>query len=89
MKRLSKFIPMAALALGLVGALSSFTMSEDSNLTTNIQGYVKLNPMGTQCQESIKCSDDGAQLCTVGATQVFGKSGGVDSPCTWELRRNH
>ena len=89
MKRLSKFVPMAVLALGLVGALSSFTTSKDSKLTTNIQGYIRLNPMGTQCEASVKCADDFGPLCTVGATQVWGKTGGIDSPCTVELKRNH
>lgn len=88
MKRLSKFIPMAALALGLVGALSSFTVNKDSKLTTNIQGYVKLNPMGTQCESSILCADDFGPLCTVGTTQVWGKAT-PNGPCTVELRRNH
>jgi hypothetical protein len=88
MKRFSKFIPMAALALGLLGALSSFTVNDNAKETVDIQGYVQLNEMGTECDISIKCSDDGAQLCTVGATQVFGKLS-VNAPCTWELRRNH
>ena len=87
MKRLSKFIPMAALALGLVGALSSFTMSEDANLTTNIQGYVKLNPMGTECESSILCSNDPGPLCTVGTTQIWGKD--FNGNCVVELKRNH
>lgn len=80
---------MAVLALGLVGALSSFTVNKESKLTTNIQGYIRLNPMGTQCEASVKCADDFGPLCTVGATQVWGKTGGVDSPCTVELKRNH
>ena len=88
MKKFSKFIPMAVLALGLVGALSSFTVNKDAKLTTNIQGYVKLNPMGTQCEASILCSDDGIQLCTVGTTQIWGKVNGT-GPCTFELKRNH
>ena len=88
MKKFSKFIPMAVLALGLVGALSSFTVNKDSKVTTNIQGYVKLNPMGTQCESSIKCADDFGPLCTVGTTQIWGKVGGTGA-CTVELRRNH
>jgi hypothetical protein len=87
MKRLSKFIPMAVLALGLVGALSSFE-SKDSKLTINRQGYVKLNPMGTQCEVSILCADDFGPLCTVGTTQIWGKAT-ANGPCTVELRKNH
>lgn len=87
MKRFSKFIPMAVLALGLVGALSSFTVNKDSNLAINIPGYVKANPFGTVCNSSIMCSDDGVQLCTVGATQIWGKN--ASGNCVVELRRNH
>ncbi|MGL2965903.1 hypothetical protein [Flavobacterium sp. XGLA_31] len=89
MKRLNKFIPMAVLALGLVGALSSFTTDKDSKFTTNIQGYIQLDPMGTQCEASVKCADDFGPLCTVGTTQVWGKTGDINSPCTRELRKNH
>lgn len=90
MKRLSKFIPMAVLALGLVGALSSFTVNKDAKLAINIPGYLKLNPMGTQCEASIQCADDFGPLCTVGtsSTQVWGKVNGT-GPCTVELRKNH
>jgi len=70
MKRLSKFIPMAVVALGLVGALSSFTTRNDGKDTVNIQGYVKGNPQGTVCTASIMCSDDAGPLCTVGTTQI-------------------
>lgn len=87
MKRFSKFIPMAVVALALVGALSSFTVNKDSKETINIQGYLKANPFGTVCNTSIMCSDDGIQLCTVGSTQVWGKDGSGN--CVVELRRNH
>lgn len=87
MKKFSKFIPMAALALGLVGALSSFTTSTEAKDTINIQGYLKANPFGTVCNTSIMCSDDGLQLCTVGSTQVWGKDGSGN--CVVELKRNH
>ena len=87
MKRLSKFIPMAVVALALVGALSSFTTSKDSKLAINIPGFVKVNPLGTQCNTSIMCSDDVAALCTVGTTQIWGKD--ASGKCVVELYRNH
>ncbi|WP_162127507.1 hypothetical protein [Flavobacterium phycosphaerae] len=87
MKRLSKFIPMAVLALGLVGALSSFTSSNNAKDTVNIQGYLKANPFGTVCNTSIMCSDDIGPLCTVGSTQVWGKD--ANGNCVVELKRNH
>jgi hypothetical protein len=87
MKRLSKFIPMAVLALGLVGALSSFTTSKSAKVTINIPGFVKLNPQGTVCDASVMCSDDPGPLCTFGTTQIWGKN--ADGKCVVELRRNH
>lgn len=78
---------MAVLALGLVGALSSFTTRSEAKKTSNIQGYVRANPLGTKCNTSIMCSDDGLQLCTVGATQIWGKDSFGN--CVVELRRNH
>ena len=87
MKRFSKFIPMAVIALGIVGALSSFTMSKDSKLTINVPGFVKLNPAGTQCNTSIMCADDGGPLCTSGTTQIWGKD--ASGKCVVELYRNH
>lgn len=84
MKRFSKFIPMAVIALGIVGALSSFTTSKDS---INIPGFVKLNPAGTQCNTSIMCSDDVGPLCTSGTTQIWGKD--ASGKCVVELYRNH
>ena len=87
MKRLSKLIPMAVIALGMFGALSSFTTSNDSKLTVNIPGFIKANPLGTQCNTSVMCADDGGPLCTSGTTQVWGKDG--SNKCVVELYRNH
>ena len=88
MKRLSKFIPMAVLALGLVGALSSFTVSKDSKkLTINIPAYVQQNPLGTVCTSSLMCADDGTDICTSGSVQIWGKNGSGN--CVVKLFRNH
>ncbi|TBX68355.1 hypothetical protein EZL74_08575 [Flavobacterium silvisoli] len=87
MKRFSKFIPMAVLALGLVGALSSFTTSKNSKLTINIPGFVQLNPQGTQCSTSIMCSDDVGPLCTFGGNNLWGKD--ASGNCVVKLYRNH
>ena len=87
MKRLSKFIPMAVLALGIFGAMSSFTVSKDSKLAINIQGYTRANPQGTVCNTSIMCANDFGPVCTVGTTQVWDKD--VLGNCVVELKRNH
>jgi hypothetical protein len=86
MKRFSKFIPMAVVAIAMVGALSSFE-SKDSKETINIQGYTRVVPDGSVCNTSSMCSDDGLQLCTFGSTQVWGKDGA--GKCVVELKRNH
>lgn len=87
MKRLSKFIPMAVIALGIFGALSSFTTSSDSKVAINIPGFIKANPLGTVCNTSVMCSDDFDVLCKSGTTQVWGKDG--TGKCVVELYRNH
>lgn len=87
MKRFQKFIPMAFLALGMVGALSSFTMRPESKKAINIQGYLRVNPLGTQCNASVMCADDFGPICTVGSTQVWGKDAAGN--CVVELKRNH
>lgn len=87
MKRFSKFIPMAVVALALVGALSSFTSSENADVAINIQGFVKANPLGTVCNTSIMCSDDVGPLCTSGTTQIWGKD--ASNKCVVQLYRNH
>lgn len=87
MKRFSKFIPMAVVALGIVGALSSFSSSNSSKVAINIPGFVKANPLGTVCNSSIMCSNDVAPLCTSGTTQIWGKD--ASGKCVVELYRNH
>lgn len=87
MKKFSKFIPMAVLALGIVGALSSFTVSKNSKVAINIPAFVKVNPLGTQCNTSLMCSNDPGPLCTSGTTQIWGKD--ASGKCVVELYRNH
>ncbi|MEO5777378.1 MAG: hypothetical protein ABIQ27_10750 [Flavobacterium sp.] len=87
MKRFSKFIPMAVLALGLVGALSSFTVSNNAKKTINIPGFIQVNPLGTQCSTSIMCADDGGPLCTASGVQYWGKN--ASGNCVVKLYRNH
>lgn len=72
MKNLRNFVPMAFMALAMVGALSSFAI-KDSKDVANVQGFVKLNPQGTMCDVSITCSNIPDALCTVGATQIWAK----------------
>ena len=87
MKRFSKLIPMAVIALAIAGALSTHAMSANSKVAINIPGFVKANPLGTVCNTSIMCSDDLAPLCTVGTTQIWGKD--ASGKCVVELYRNH
>lgn len=81
-------IPMAVIALGMFGALSSFTTSKNSKVAINIPAFVKVNPLGTQCTTSLMCSDDPGPICTSAAgTQIWGKN--AAGKCVVELYRNH
>lgn len=80
---------MAVLALGLVGALSSFTVSKEAKkLTINIPAYVQQNPLGTQCTSSLMCADDGSVICTSATgVQIWGLD--ASNKCVVKLFRNH
>lgn len=87
MKRFSKLIPMAFVALAIAGAFTTHAMSRSTKDVTNFQGYVKQNPLGTMCNVSITCSDVPDALCKVGTTQIWGKD--ASGKCIVELYRVH
>lgn len=78
-------IPMAVFALAIAGAFTTHAMSRSSKATTNFQGYVKANPLGTVCNLSIMCTDDPGPICKVGSTQIWGKD--ASGKCVVELHR--
>jgi hypothetical protein len=86
MKRFSFFIPTVTSAIGMLIAFSSFSMGKKVKTSSNIQGYVKANPMGTVCNSSLLCNDLGGQICSIGSTQIWGKD--TMGNCVVELYRN-
>jgi len=67
-----KRLPIALVAVSMAAAFTVHASSYSPAMST-IQGYLKLNPIGTICEISIVCSDISGPLCLVGATQVWGK----------------
>ena len=87
MKRFSKLIPIAVIALAIAGAFTTHAMSRSSKVVANQQGFVKQNPLGTMCDVSITCSNIPDALCKVGTTQIWGKD--ASGKCIVELYRIH
>ncbi|MGE6353924.1 DUF6520 family protein [Flavobacterium sp. NPDC079362] len=72
-------LPVAVFALAIASAFTSHAMNVRSKAATPIQGYIKLNPQGTSCEQRDMCStDSNGFVCTVGLTaggaQLFGKN---------------
>jgi hypothetical protein len=72
-------VPVAVFALAIAGAFTTHAMNERSKTVAPIQGYIKLNPQGTSCEQSDQCSTvNNGNVCTVGSvsggTQLFGKN---------------
>jgi hypothetical protein len=86
---LKKMIPVAFFALAIIGAFSTHAMEVNQKATTTHDGYIKLNPLGTECEISTMCSEIENQLCTVGGlpgnAQLWGKN--ANDRCVVELFR--
>lgn len=88
---LKKVMPVVLLVVAFVGAFSSNAMNKRAERSTNVQGFVKLNPLGTECDTPEMCSTIEDEICTVGnvtgATQLWGKND--NDRCIVELYRIH
>jgi hypothetical protein len=72
-------VPVAVFALAIAGAFTTHAMNERSKTMLPAQGYIKLNPQGTSCDQRDMCSTvNNGIVCTVGlipsGTQLFGKN---------------
>lgn len=72
-------VPVAVFALAIAGAFTTHAMNERSRTIAPVQGYVKLNPQGTSCEQHDMCSTiNTGNICTVGlvpsGAQLFGKN---------------
>ena len=71
---------MLAILLAVGGAFGTYAMNREGNNAklANHQGYIKNNPLGTSCTQSVMCSDVVFNLCTVNGlptgTQVWKKN---------------
>lgn len=75
-----QIIPVAAFALATVGAFTTHAMNQRTRTIAPQQGFLKLNPAGTSCEQKDLCSTiNSGNLCTVGLSptgaQIFGKNG--------------
>ncbi|WP_026979096.1 DUF6520 family protein [Flavobacterium tegetincola] len=71
-------LPVVVVAFAFFGAASSASISSDTSLAMNEQGWYHLSP--TQpCVKSTQCNEQGTIVCTVnnvpGAQQLFRKLG--------------
>ncbi|MNS54948.1 hypothetical protein D3C72_877690 [compost metagenome] len=84
---------MLAILLAVGGAVGTYAMNHSVSKGTlaPVQGYIKNNPVGTSCTESITCSDQVFDVCTVNGlptgTQLWKKNG--EGRCILEVYKPH
>lgn len=83
-------VPVAVFALAIAGAFTTHAMNERSRTIAPVQGYVKLNPQGTSCEQHDMCSTiNTGNICTVGlvpsGAQLFGKN--LAGQCSVQIYR--
>ncbi|WP_202704238.1 DUF6520 family protein, partial [Flavobacterium sp. UGB4466] len=73
-------LPVAVFALAIAGAFTTHAMNSYSKTVDPVQGYLRLNPQGTSCEEQDDtCTTDNTGIvCTVDynptGAQLFGKN---------------
>lgn len=82
-----KILPALAILLAVGGAVGSNAMSH-AKTGAPVQAYIKNNPLGTSCTESIMCSDQVFDLCTNSSgTQLWAKN--AQNRCVKEVYKPH
>lgn len=86
-KFFKRFFPFMLFGLAIVGAFATNISKKESKSMNNVEGFVKLNPLGTACDTPEMCSDVQGEICTVGnvpdGTQLWGKNS--NDRCVVEL----
>ena len=89
-----KILPMLAILLAIGGAFGSYAMDHSATKKGKaavFTGYIKNNPLGSNCTESVQCTDVVAELCTVngagGGAQLWKMNG--QNRCVDEIYRIH
>jgi len=83
-------LPTTVIAIAVASAFSTHAMTGHAKNAALEQGYQKLNPQGTICQQEDMCSDvESDFVCTVGQIpgnpQLYGKNSAGE--CTITLYR--
>ncbi|MFV8341062.1 DUF6520 family protein [Flavobacterium sp. XS2P39] len=65
-------LPMAVITVAIAGALTTSAMGKNS-ASSPVQGYSHLED--EPCHKEIMCNNAGGVACTVGAVQLYAKSG--------------
>jgi hypothetical protein len=76
---MKQVVPVAVFALAIAGAFTTHAMSEHSKTLAPVQGYLRLDPEGDECEERDECSTvNNGIVCTVGlvpaGAQLYGKN---------------
>lgn len=86
---IKKILPLFAVLAAVFTAFA--TSGHPISRSLNTQGYIKNNPLGNSCTESVMCTYDGGDICTItGAptsTQLWAKN--VQSRCILEIYKIH
>lgn len=84
-----KILPMLAILLAVGGAYGTYAMNHSVSKGTlaPVQAYIRNNPLGTSCTESIMCSDQVFDLCTSGGVQLWKKN--TSDRCVLEVYKPH
>ncbi|WP_298152193.1 DUF6520 family protein [Flavobacterium sp.] len=74
-----KIIPILVIVLAITGAFATNASIRSNGVKLAlIQGYIRNNPVGTDCIASVMCADVVNNICTVtglpGGIQVWGKN---------------
>jgi hypothetical protein len=88
-----KILPALAIMLAVGGAFGTYAMSHSESKGTllPVQGYIKNDPEGISCTESIICSDQVFDVCTVNGmptgTKLWKKN--TSNRCILEVYKPH
>lgn len=74
-----KIIPLLVIVLAITAAFTTHASIRSNSIKpVLIQGYIRNNPLGTDCIASVMCADVVNNICTVnglpGGIQVWGKN---------------
>lgn len=78
-KVLKSLLPLAVVAIAVVGAFSTHAMDKESARLDNLMGYEHVSQL-EPCVERIECAPTGDDPCTFGGEQLYEKITDVSCP---------